>query len=235
MFGKGAADLVRVVAVACAALGTGASAATMPLDPFALPEDLEDLRIEDLTVRDPLGFDCIQEHHIDLAFHATGKGARMPRTCLPKPCVKALTPYRLAALIGRAPSEGEWDQYFARYADFCRKEVVPFEAVGPVGAGDVLPEAAFWLPLLAGFDDGPADRRGPIGTPVGGGGGGGTPGGGGGPIFVGGGGGGGGGGGTPGVGGGVLPDGVQPIPLPAPVWLMLAALVGLRSFRWLRR
>lgn len=225
MFGKRAANLGKVIVVAFAAMGTGVSAATMPLDPFQLPDDLSDLQIDDLTVRDPLGFNCIQEQHIDLAFHATGKGVRMPRTCLPEPCVKALTPYRLAALIGRTPSDGEWDQYFARYADFCRKEVVPFEAVGPTGAGDILPEAAFWLPLLADFDDGPTDRRGPTGTPVVGGGGG-TPGGGG-PIVVGG--GGGGGGDTPG-GGGVLPDGgVQPVPLPAPIWLMLAALVGLRG------
>ena len=160
----------------------------------------------------------------------------MPRTCLPKPCVQALTPFRLAALIGRNPSEGEWDEYFARYADFCRKEVVPFKAVGPEGLaeghGDVRPEAAFWLPLLAGFA---TDRRGPPGTaPTGGGNG--PTGGGGVPIFVGGG-GGGGGGGTPGAGG-VLPDGgsgVTAVPLPAPIWLLIAGLLGLRTVRARRK
>lgn len=227
MSGMRAAVLGKGLAVALAATGTLATAATKPIDPLVLPDDIADLKIEDLTVKDPLGFNCIQEKHIDLAFHATGKGMRMPRTCLPEPCVKALTPFRLAALIGRTPSEGEWGQYFARYADFCRKEVVPFEAIGPEGLGDggVRPEAAFWLPLLAGFGDG--DPRGPSGTaPTGGGGG--PVGGGGGPIII------GGGGGTPGGGGGVLPDGgggVQPVPLPAPIWLMLAAVLGLRAVR----
>lgn len=231
MFGKRAAVLGKGLAVAFAALGTVASAATKPLDPVVLPDDIAKLRITDLTVKDPLGFDCIQAKHIDLAFHATGKGVRMPRTCLPEPCVKALTPYRLAALIGRTPSDGEWDQYFARYADFCRKEVVPFQGIADAAPGDVLPTAAFWLPLLADFDDGPDDRRGPLGTP---GGGTGPQGGGGGPIVIGGG-GGGGGGGTP--GGGVLPDGggVQPVPLPAPIWLMLGALLGLRGFQKRRK
>ena len=231
------AKIGRKAAALLVASATGALAVTQPLDPIALPDDLDALRIEDLTVRDPLGFNCIQEQHIDLAFHASGKGVRMPRTCLPKPCEQALTPFRLAALIGRAPTAPEWDQYFARYADFCRKEVVPFAAADAVAApADVLPEAAFWLPLLSDLGTGPAPRRGPLGTRPGLGVGG--PGGGLGGV-------------TPNPGGpfvlsgnsdddpatgspgdGLQPVGVLPVPLPAPFLLLIAALL---SIGWVRR
>ncbi|WP_370401594.1 hypothetical protein [Sulfitobacter sp. JB4-11] len=239
MIGMHVAKLGKVITVALATLGTCAWAATKPLDPLVLPEDLANLRIDDLIVKDPLGFDCIQDQHIDLAFHATGKGVRMPRTCLPEPCVKALTPFQLAALIGRNPNEQEWDQYFARYADFCRKEVVAFDAEGADTPVDVLPEAAFWLPLLAQLGtSGGGSGGSAVSTPILGGGA--AKGGGGATLF------GGGGSGSSGTSSGgsqtspateVLSEevGVQPVPLPAPIWLMLATLCALGGLSRYRR
>ncbi len=110
------------------------------------------LLLEDLIDVDDLGFDCIREELIDVAFHASGKGVRMPRTCLPEPCVKALVPEELALLIGRQPEEEEWGQYFSRYADVCRKEVVPFNTTDlepPADSDNAIEN--FWAPLIETF------------------------------------------------------------------------------------
>ena len=61
---KGAAKIAKGLVVALAATTTMAAAATTQLAPVVLPDDIEDLRIEHLTVKDPLGFDCVQEKHI---------------------------------------------------------------------------------------------------------------------------------------------------------------------------
>lgn len=139
---------------------TASSEFLTPLEPFTLEEIID---------VDKLGFDCIREDLIDIAFHATGKGIAMPRTCLPEPCVKALQPEELALLIGRQANDAEWGQYFARYADVCRKEVivpasfdaglVPGPDLGQGGglaqgggvpaAGLGTPTIDFWTPLLA--------------------------------------------------------------------------------------
>ncbi len=138
--------LIGIVALACSA----AFAATMSADLY--PADKPAL--SDLTLVDALGYACIPEKDIDLAFYATGKGMRLPRTCLPEPCEAALTPVQLAGLIGRDPYQREWDDYFSRYADVCRKEVVPFdEAAGPV-AGVANDAVAFWAPLAARYPAG---------------------------------------------------------------------------------
>ncbi|WP_263844286.1 VPLPA-CTERM sorting domain-containing protein [Roseobacter sinensis] len=112
---------------------------TDPLGAFTLGELLRE---------DPLGDECIAEEDIDLAFFASGKGMRLPRTCLPDPCNEALTPFRLAELIGRPAQPEEWDRYFSRYADTCRKEIVDF--ADATQASEPPSKAAFWAPVLGG-------------------------------------------------------------------------------------
>ena len=93
------------------------------------------ISIEDLLDHDPLGYECIPASFLEepddnttaIAFSLTGKG-RLPRTCLPNPCDRALTPRELSNITGTemilARFSGEWDDYYARYADHCRAEVV---------------------------------------------------------------------------------------------------------------
>lgn len=101
------------------------------------------LPMESILQVDTLGFSCIPEADIDRAFHLTGKGLRMPRTCLPTPCDGAISRDTLGTLIGRPPTDAEWDDYYSRYADTCRAEITPFEPeedLTPVfTAGDMAP------------------------------------------------------------------------------------------------
>jgi hypothetical protein len=104
--------------------------------------------LDDLLQVDALGFECVAEEDIDRAFHATGKGLRLPRTCLPEPCSEALAREELAALIGRPPTQSEWDDYYTRYADTCRRETIDF-GKGPKYArgGWSTDPRKFWGPL----------------------------------------------------------------------------------------
>ena len=162
MFGHRATVFRNWLALPLALLLSGAQAATWIPETDGWP-NLETLRLQDLVSSDPLGDVCIPEDRIDLAFHTTGKGLRLPRTCLPDPCETALTRPNLAGLVGRPVTEPEWDAYFARYADYCRKEVVPF---GPEDTGTMVTETAppgeFWWPLLFTYQTDPAN---PVFTP----------------------------------------------------------------------
>jgi hypothetical protein len=123
--------------------------------------------IDQVLVVDELGFECVPENRIDAAFHLSGKGVRMPRTCLPAPCKAALSPDDLAYLIGRPASQSEWDEYYARYGDVCRAEVTPFgedDRLGGASTGSAAPDE-FWGPFIAGIpvdfqpDTTPEDTR----------------------------------------------------------------------------
>lgn len=127
-----------VFAICC-----GAVASTISTGSMTPPDDLA---LADLVAVDPLGYSCIADSDIDLAFHASGKGIRLPRTCLPDPCRAALTRVELASLIGRPPLPSEWGDYYSRYADHCRKEVVPFQG-SAVGDDGIETAADFWRPL----------------------------------------------------------------------------------------
>ncbi len=141
-------SLFTAAAVYCAAaFAPAATASTVRELPSVASEPLGEFSLADLLTEDALGDECITEDDIDLAFFASGKGMRLPRTCLPDPCNQALTPFRLAELIGRPAQTSEWDRYFSRYADACRKEVVSFDddvAEEPVS------RAEFWAPILGG-------------------------------------------------------------------------------------
>jgi len=141
-----AGGLIVALHPACA---TSVWSATKPEVSVDFVTSAKPLLLQDIMDVDELGFDCIREELIDVAFHATGKGMRMPRTCLPEPCAKALEPEELALLIGRKATEEEWDQYFSRYSEVCRKEVTPFdkdEITIVTGSDDPLEE--FWTPLI---------------------------------------------------------------------------------------
>ncbi len=139
-------NLFTAAAVYCAAaFASGATASTVRDLPSVDEEPLGEFLLADLIRNDVLGGDCIAEDDIDLAFFATGKGMRLPRTCLPEPCSQALTPFKLAELIGRPAQQSEWDRYFSRYADACRKEVVSFD---DAVAEEPISSAEFWAQIL---------------------------------------------------------------------------------------
>lgn len=139
-------NLFTVAAVSCAAAFASAATASTVRDlPSLDQEPLGEFLLAELIKNDVLGGDCIAEDDIDLAFFATGKGMRLPRTCLPEPCSQALTPFKLAELIGRPAQQSEWDRYFSRYADACRKEVVSFD---DAVAEEPISSAEFWAPIL---------------------------------------------------------------------------------------
>jgi hypothetical protein len=97
---------------------------------FAAPIELADI----LEI-DALGYRCIPSVYFDdgedgsaaIAFSLSGK-TRLPRTCLPDPCARALTQQELSSITGTEPMlarfHNEWDDYYSRYADHCRREVV---------------------------------------------------------------------------------------------------------------
>ena len=147
-------------------LGVGtADSRTQPDTMATIPDTPGQVLLADFLEQDPLGYECIPEDRIDAAFFASGKGLRLPQTCLPEPCDAALSPLELASLIGRPPYASEWDTYFARYSDYCRKEVIAFdgasdEATDAPSGRD--PVAAFWAPLLPAGSPGAARLPGRI-------------------------------------------------------------------------
>ena len=73
---------------------------------------------------DPLGQGCVDGGDWDDPFPSE-KGARAPAFCVPQPCARALTPEELAfEVLGRPLRPGEWDTYYARYAQACRHEAI---------------------------------------------------------------------------------------------------------------
>lgn len=93
------------------------------------------IELADILEIDALGYRCIPSMYFDddanggaaIAFSLSGK-TRLPRTCLPDPCARALTKQELSQITGTEPIlasfHNEWDDYYSRYADHCRREVV---------------------------------------------------------------------------------------------------------------
>ena len=114
------------------------------------------MQLADITTVDPLGYECIAGEYLEetdefaaVAFTLSEK-IRLPRTCLPDPCDRALSRVELSMLTGTeiilARFEDEWDDYYARYADFCRKETVdPIEEIDERVATN-----SFWDPIING-------------------------------------------------------------------------------------
>jgi len=107
------------------------------------------IELSDILDIDPLGYHCVPSEHFDeqadgspaLAFSLTGK-TRLPRTCLPDPCARALTKTELSQITGTEPilakfSE-EWDDYYTRYADHCVREITVSRPA----------DVKFWKPIL---------------------------------------------------------------------------------------
>ncbi len=128
----------------CAASMAYSSTVTQIVNPQTRPS--ADIHLSDLILQDGLGYECIEEAQIDVAFFAAGKGARLPQTCLPEPCREALSKVRLASLIGRAPTTTEWDDYYSRYAEICRNETTAFNQAGSEQPQD---PSGFWIPILS--------------------------------------------------------------------------------------
>lgn len=108
------------------------------------------IELSDLLDIDPLGYRCIPSEYFDdapdgsaaVAFSLSGK-TRLPRTCLPDPCARALTPQELSQITGTEPIlarfTDEWDDYYSRYADHCRREIVVSRPRA---------KESFWKPIL---------------------------------------------------------------------------------------
>jgi hypothetical protein len=118
-------------------------------DAFAAPIELADI----LEI-DALGYRCVPSVYFDdgedgstaIAFSLSGK-TRLPRTCLPDPCARALTQQELSSITGTEPMlarfHNEWDDYYSRYADHCRREVV----VSRPRSADA-PNRGFWSTII---------------------------------------------------------------------------------------
>ena len=112
------------------------------------------IELADLLEIDALGYRCVPSMYFDdqpdgspaLAFSVSGK-TRLPRTCLPDPCARALTREELSAITGTEPMlarfHQEWDDYYSRYADHCRREIVVSR---PRAKGS--PIEGFWPPII---------------------------------------------------------------------------------------
>ena len=107
------------------------------------------IALSDILDIDPLGYECIPSKYFDdnpdgsapVAFSLSGK-TRLPRTCLPDPCARALTRTELSGITGTEPVlasfSDEWDDYYSRYADHCVREVT----VSRPRSAD------FWKPII---------------------------------------------------------------------------------------
>lgn len=109
------------------------------------------VELSEIVSIDELGYECISGEHFEevdelasVAF-SVGKKIRLPRTCLPDPCEGALTERELSNITGTEMIyprfRDEWNEYYARYADHCRKETVT------TVAGTIVPQEEFWVPL----------------------------------------------------------------------------------------
>ena len=86
---------------------------------------------------DPLGQGCVDGGDWDDPFPSQ-KGARAPAFCIPQPCARALTTEELAhEVLGRPLRPGEWDTYYARYAQACRHEAI-WPGWAPVDTAPIL-------------------------------------------------------------------------------------------------
>ena len=89
----------------------------------ALAATVEPVSMADLIQIDALGFSCVEEENLELAFAATGKkDGVIPQSCLPKPCDRLLDTDQLAEYLGRNPTDEKWDEYVSRYAEYCVAE-----------------------------------------------------------------------------------------------------------------
>ena len=124
------------------------SVTAIALTPVAAPAST--IVLSDILSVDALGYECIGGKYLEetedqtaIAFTISEK-IRLPRTCLPNPCDRALTRRELSNLTGTevtlARFEQEWDEYYARYAGHCRKEIVD-------PAEEEIADDEFWEPF----------------------------------------------------------------------------------------
>ena len=125
----GSAAVAGLVFAASAAYGSTVTSAWEPAEPFDV--SLDGSGIDGGGYDDPF---------------PVGKGARAPVFFLPAPCARQLTPGELDdEVLGTWPTVAEWDRYVSLYAEVCRAETrgawVPVAAVTAAPAPDA---AGFW-------------------------------------------------------------------------------------------
>jgi hypothetical protein len=67
---------------------------------------------------DPLGYECIPEDRLEVAFALGGKGMRLPQTCIPEPCEETLTELTLASYSGYR-DRALYEDYRQRMSRIC--------------------------------------------------------------------------------------------------------------------
>lgn len=100
--------LLAIISVVMLALAMGRPAAAAPVS-----------ALSDLVEVDQLGFACIPEDDLEAAFRATGKGVRLPQTCIADPCAQLLGEVEFGSLLGRPADAAEFADYRGRMTRVC--------------------------------------------------------------------------------------------------------------------
>lgn len=86
---------------------------------MAHPVAAASVTLADLQRVDDLGFSCIPEGDLEAAFRATGKGVRLPQTCIADPCAEVLDEVAFGSLLGRPADAAEFADYRGRMTRVC--------------------------------------------------------------------------------------------------------------------
>jgi hypothetical protein len=71
-----------------------------------------------LLTTDKLGYECVPEDHLEIAFSLGGKGMRVPQTCIVDPCAETFSELTLASYSGFR-DDALYRDYRARMTDTC--------------------------------------------------------------------------------------------------------------------
>lgn len=86
---------------------------------MARPVAAASVTLADLQRVDDLGFTCVPEDDLEAAFRATGKGIRLPQTCISDPCAQVLGDVEFSSLLGRPADAAEFADYRGRMTRVC--------------------------------------------------------------------------------------------------------------------
>lgn len=71
------------------------------------------MAVQDFLTKDIFGYDCVEEHDLDLVFLSADKGLEVPQTCMTLDTPKDFDVY--AGMLGRTPTQEEWSIFTWRW------------------------------------------------------------------------------------------------------------------------
>jgi hypothetical protein len=71
-----------------------------------------------ILTTDPLGYECVPEEKLEVAFALGGKGMRVPQTCIDDPCAETFSELTLASYSGYR-DDAVYDDYRRRMTKVC--------------------------------------------------------------------------------------------------------------------